>query len=462
MSDNETTVKARLGYARKFGWIAFELGLGVLVSLVLIDRMTQWWQGPSAYKVYVVGDFSPTGTAPRQVLRGLTEKMSALSMPLTIAGRPLRIEYKNDRGDDRLARQIAAALSRADDTLMVIGHFASTRTKLALPFYLQQADPPVPVILTTETNPDLLPPADLSEAEPYYPVFRLSPTDDQQAAQAAKFAMNEQKCHAFWVIEGEQNPVYSGYLARTFVQRVHAKKGRVVLWTNGSGAAPIVAYTELRKQAGIDCVFFTGDKESAQILLEQLTALDPHNVPQILLSDAAATADLRLAGGADDMVHVIHPLSAAEFSDRDRYRVYGEQAFALLEHLVESANETYEVELEHNSILHRLRTLLNIHRVADARLVVAAAMQRAVLTQTPFELTEGLNSVFRHNGTRDNARFKVWRIGHDGIAELPPTQPDRVATTAHPSQRANGAKLRATSAGRDGVTLSRLDLAGAE
>src|SRR5579885_1338974 len=98
---------------------------------------------------------------------------------LTLNGAAIQFEALNDLGEPSNAQRIAADLAARDNTLLVVGHISSTQTKQALPAYLQKARPPIPVILTTETNPHLLPPKISDEI--YYPVFRLSPTDDAQA-----------------------------------------------------------------------------------------------------------------------------------------------------------------------------------------------------------------------------------------------------------------------------------------
>lgn len=448
--------QSRFARARKIGWIGFEVILGVMVSLIVFDRVSLWWKGPASYKVYVVGDFGPNGPGvARQVLRGLSDRLSKAAVALAIDGRPVQVEARDDRGDERIARQIAKSLAAADDALMVIGHFASTRTKVALPFYLQVADPPVPVILTTETNPDLLPLAELEDDEPYYPVFRLSPTDDQQAAQAADHAI-EQACQTFWVVEGEQNPVYAKYLANSFVKRVQERQQRVVLWTSGSGAASIVAYSELRRRdVPIDCVFFTGDSASVRILIEQLVSIESERMPRLLLSDAAATDKLSIEARAGDPVHVIHPLSAAQYQKPDRYAIYGAEAFELLERLVEGANDTYERALQRRSILYWMRRMLNIHRVADARVAIGAAMQRAVLTQRPFELDGGRQCIFRHNGTRSDARFNIWQISRNGISDVPTR-----AAGARTEPPARNASLATGGSDRNGKTRMRGRRAG--
>src|SRR5262249_10059576 len=136
----------------------------------------------------------------------------------------VQLEQVDDLGEPTNAQRISEALAVTNDTLMVVGHVASTQTRAAIPAYLLKANPPVPLIMTTETNPNLLPPR--ASPQTYYPVFRLSPTDDDQAKKAVEFAMSK-GAKTFWVIEDPTNPVYANFLARKFVENVHERSGKV-------------------------------------------------------------------------------------------------------------------------------------------------------------------------------------------------------------------------------------------
>lgn len=121
-------------------------------------------------------------------------------------------EKMTDYGDPDRASSNADSLQRRSDVLMIVGPGSSTAAQRALPHYLQ-ANPPIPVILTMETNPALytLPARDEDRVPP---VFRLFPTDDNQAKVAANFIANQQ-AKSVWVVEDTSNPTYSQYLART-------------------------------------------------------------------------------------------------------------------------------------------------------------------------------------------------------------------------------------------------------
>jgi hypothetical protein len=154
--------------------------VGATVAVVIGARVTRIFAGPESYKVYVTGKLGA-----KDELKKLFEAVpDGLVSNLSIDTKPIKIEKLDDKGAPHYAEQIAREIAGRDDTLLVVGHALSTQTKTALPYYVggapQGAKPPIPVILTTETNPELLPHGVSEGLCP--PVMRLSPTDDEQAA----------------------------------------------------------------------------------------------------------------------------------------------------------------------------------------------------------------------------------------------------------------------------------------
>src|SRR5215472_12244733 len=128
--------------------------LSAILSLIIVARVTNWWTGPQSYRVYVVGSFNPSEETTQEVWQGFTQKGNPLG---TIDGVTVVADRENDAGNPKEATSVAAQLAERSDTLMVLGHVLSTQSKAALPFYLLHIEQPVTVILTTETNPELLP-----------------------------------------------------------------------------------------------------------------------------------------------------------------------------------------------------------------------------------------------------------------------------------------------------------------
>ncbi len=241
-------------------WLVFPL-IGGLLGAMLIGRIVDWVVGPKVYKVYVVGNFqadvlrntasdplSPASTAADDIWAAL----DALGSPGKLDGVPIEFARVPDSGDPVNAERISADLAGRSDCLLVVGHFSSTQTKAALPAYLRGVSPPVPVILTTETNPDLVPPR--AAATDYDPIFRLAPTDEDQARTAAAFA-TQRKANGLWAIQATSNSVYSSYLTSQFVDRALGESDAVVLWTDNT-LVPSIRMTESPK---VNWIFLLGD-----------------------------------------------------------------------------------------------------------------------------------------------------------------------------------------------------------
>src|SRR5437764_611976 len=167
------------------------------MGLVIITRLTGLFTGPDNYLIYFIGPLGGDNSLVK--MENIFRKAAAR----LIDGVPIKFEEIDDSGDPGIAQSIATRLASSSDTLMVVGHVLSSTTKEALPIYMK-ADPQIPVILTTETNPQILP----ARADPDqdFPVFRLSPTDDDQALSAYEFA-TAQYGQQFWVVEGSNNPL---------------------------------------------------------------------------------------------------------------------------------------------------------------------------------------------------------------------------------------------------------------
>ena len=375
-------------------WILLPL-LGALISAVIIGRLIDWVVGPGSYKIYVVGNIS--NPEPKAIADAFSGELPKIN------GTSVEIKELDDSGDPDIAERIASHLVTLNDTLFVVGHLQSTPTQKALPEYLEIANPPVPVILPTETNPNLLPPK--SEGN-YYPVFRLSPTDTNQAEKAAEFMLSK-GATAIWVVEDTSNPVYSRYLAREFVSQIHKKQSaKVLLWTTNQSIPPAYAVNDL----GINWVFFAGGWQNALILVRQLHTIPQTRKVNVLLSDGCVDSRLLDAGGSDvENVYLTHPLPPDVYN-QDHYAVYGKDAFQLVHQLLVDADQQFDQLAGKDArFAYPLRRLLGLRRVGDARRAISHVMESAVLNNRQFSLSTG-QAVFDGNSNRRNASFQVWQI----------------------------------------------------
>jgi branched-chain amino acid transport system substrate-binding protein len=411
--------------------------LGAVINWIVIDRLIARARGPDSYKIYVVGNLEREDSAAQQIYTELTAEGELK----TFDGTPIEVELKDDQGDPDQARQLATKIAAKNDTLMVIGHIGSTQTKAALPVYFT-ANPPVPVILTTETNPNLTPPKLLSTKR--FPLFRLSPNDDQQAKSAAKF-MQRVKAKAIWVVEDVDNPVYSSYLGSEFIRL--AQQGgnrRVLLLTDIMHVPSANAF----KALNIDWVFFAGDSDHAVVLVHQIQQMYGRISPRIgiLLTDASADQDLIREGDKDvEGVYLTYPMKAKQYQ-KSGFRIYGAMAHDVINYLI-ALSASSQPSL---GFAYEFRHLLGIRRVHDARRLLAAVIEDAQTTQARFVLTNPLiNEIslqFRvgdgdDDGTRadQHATFDVWQVCQGRFKEVPaePTAPLTPSCPAEPTATAD-------------------------
>lgn len=372
--------------------------ISTILGTMVIGRLIDWWVKPESYKVYLVGDFDNDDV--RKIWKGFDQQGA-----LELDGITIRLQKVDGKGTNTtVAERISSELADKKGTLMVVGHLYSTPTKAALPNYLH-ADPPIPVILPFETNPDLLPPK--IPEDTYYPVFRLSPTDERQAAMAADFAVKH-GAKAIWVVEDALNSVYSRDLAREFIKQVHERRSsRVLLWTRNEE----IPSADAVKALGIDWVFFAGHWSNGLILTRQVKEIwkgQPR--PSILLSDWCVDPALIEQGGADmDGAYFTHPMRADDFN-RIGYTFWGDHAYRLLRQLIQDTDSRFgELASRKGELGYYLRWVAGFHNVADARNALHAFMEESVNLNRTFDL-DGYRYTFTRDGTPVEPSFHVWQV----------------------------------------------------
>lgn len=401
-------------------WIVLPF-LTALVGAVIISRITNWYFGTYPYKIYVVGNMNDPFSVAKQINDGFTKEFEKRSQELkNFEGAALTVVQEDDRGDPTRARQIAEKIAGRPDTLMVIGHAASSQSKEALPVYMA-TEPPIPVILTTETNPDLVP-AKIRKHK-FRPVFRLLPTDKVQARAAADFIEDQAGASgkSIWVVQdlsGIGNHVYSSYLADEFVKDVHGGPIKVVLWSDNLSPPSPSAISDLN----IGWVFFPGGWRPALVLIRELRriyAANKDQMPRILLSDASAEQQLIAAGGPEvDGVFLTYPMKVDEKGSDNS--VYGKNAARVIKGLIDDDNNSAdfdEVADQCRTIGYHFRSIMGIRRVRDARCVLSALMQEAEEDRRPFQLSKEKKIAFGvdedgEDGVRVDADavFSVWQV----------------------------------------------------
>lgn len=405
---NETNVGKQGRLRRIWAWLAHRKLMGAMGGVTLsivtyyVIKVIERARAPDSYKIYVVADFRQL--TKRQIWDALSSHKEQLP---SFGGVKVELIKEDDRGDPVDAKRISEMIAARDDVLLVVGHMASTQTNEALPAYFEKAIPAIPVILVTETNPNLLPkpPSDDS----FFPVFRLAPTDEKQAEIAANFAL-EKGASSFWVVQDiRYNDLYSRYLAEKFTEEVQAKSGKVVLWSTNDSVPSVDAIRSLK----IDCVFFPGLWQNALILVQQVKAMSQlGKKPMIILTNSSVSPSL-LKQGANDVegVFLTYPMTARVYAEKGS-AVYGNETFMVLEELLEVGNAHF-ADLAHKDggVAYALRRIFRVKSVTDARRVLSAEMEKAVRDQQKFTLEEGVEAQFgAPEGARRDATFYVWKV----------------------------------------------------
>ena len=395
-----------LAFVRRNAWKFIAVPLVIFSVELTYDRILDWLQGPTEYRIYLVGALQDPTTM--QIHDGFRDHWERSSQQLD--GVPVTILARNDGDDLGEVERVANTIAQSEDILVVIGHGSSSNSKTALVEYMAQT-PMIPVLLLTETNPDLMPRICDSSPDPC-PVLRLAPTDEDQAKTAVEFALaNGWK--NFAVIRDSQNPVYSTYLSNEIVKEMHRSNGSVLLWTTDSSVSSPLYFERLE----LDCVFYVGDHHKALVLIRQIK--QHYNrvgfqSPRFILSDSAADVELpRLGGDMLDGVYLTHPRSANEIGDPSvGFRALGRDTAWLLDRLLGRANEILSGE---SGISATLKRWLSIRSAESARQALAQSMAQ-------YEFNPGSPSrkeyQFDRKGNLTGARFHVWVVNRERFDEV--------------------------------------------
>jgi hypothetical protein len=388
-----------------------------VVGIVLLDPLKAWWLGPKTYKIYFVGKLEDPEI--KRVFLGV--KQESDSVKLKIEDVEIELEREDDKGDGDTAKKIAADLIHRPDTLLVIGHVLSEETIKALPIYMKSA-PPVPVIATTETYPDLAQeiPACTSQPTPeaYCPFLQMSPSDIDQAKRAVDFAVSKGKKSFLIASEiNDENKAYSSSLKKYYRQFLEARRYKK------SGLQPPTFIDVLRqhvpdinsiKAADPDCVLYAGELDSAIPLLKALkSAYDPAKIPMVILSDSSVNEEL-VSNRYPELLgaYATYQLSDTEY--RAPVNIYGRDAFSIVSSLVKGANEQLQTS---GGWKYYIRRALQMHRASDVRRALTAVMlQRELAAQSYFGATSTEYAFSGHK--RSNGSFHVWQVTEKGIIDL--------------------------------------------
>jgi hypothetical protein len=415
---------------RKFThWIKEKALIPVLVfvvGIVVLDPIKEWWGGPHAYKIYLVGKQQQNKEIAK-IFSGF--KLGSKLDSLKVDDVDVVVE---EIDDDKNAADVAKELAARGDTLLIVGHVYSQRTIDALPVYMQ-VDPPIPLIATKETNPDLLRqvPA-CAKGISDCPLMQMSPNDDEQASDAVDFALkkltaqNQAMSRRFLIVKQDndsENKSYVDYLTNRYQSLLarpeYTQQGAVLVGTvNITDANSYVQIITTAQTLKPDCLLFVGQFPSAQQFLaafqEPSKALSPQ--PIVILSDAAINPGILDKGfGTATNIYATYALSSSQYTEPDS--ILGRDAYAIVRELVKDVGPHRPILLG-TTWKYKLRRLLQMHRVTDARRALDAVMIAEVKASRIFVGPTNNEYRFVSPYRREGAKFHVWNIQDRKIVDV--------------------------------------------
>lgn len=178
-----------------------------------------------------------------------------------IAGRPLRLVFADDSGQDSVAVRVAQTFVDRNQVVAVVGHLSSGTTLSAIGVYAGARNP-IPLISPSASSPDL------SGLSPW--MFRICPSDLAHGTQLARFARERLGAVRAAVIY--TNDDYGRGVGRTFRREFQRLGGTVLdddpyLVTEGS---PEPFVTRLRRAGGPDVLVLATQRVEAEAVLREL------------------------------------------------------------------------------------------------------------------------------------------------------------------------------------------------
>jgi len=417
-------VKAPISFVSK------NIILSIIIALAA-SFLLFYLKGPGDYVVYVVGDFSKDDKFSHDIYKGLIN--SCKEPKLTFDKHEIRIEKVNDKGIEEKAIDIAEKIVNRNDAIMIVGHMLSSTTKAAIKTY-QERKPPIPMILPTETHPGLYQEDDFRKG--FSPVYRLAPSDDDQAEIIAKLIANS-GAQNVWIASDEKNKVYSNYLTEQILsQSIFTKMLEIHQTRTVNIVHPMDEelkfreeedwFTNLKKLKNkneyIESFIYVGDTDGALFMLKGLREIcNPSNCTRILSDFAAKNKLINVDHNIDlNGVLLLHTLPANKIKytpnddstseDPIGYEIFGHDACVILRALIKDADSQYDALQDWGTSFKRF---IWTKKIDSVRASISREMEKRVLKRRPFEdvLLDAAGSyTFDYLGRRERAKFHVWVI----------------------------------------------------
>jgi hypothetical protein len=412
---------AKLG---KFTWTSIIIPFGtVIIGIVIFRPLERWWEGPEKYVIYLVGDRNDSEA--QKIFTSVLSQV-ALTKP-RFDGRDIEVVQEDDKADFNLAVSKAKEISLDPRTLLVVGHVSGDRTIRTLPEYMR-AEPKILVITTRESTPKLLEQIQFCEqGNLYCPLIPLSPTDDVQAANIVTFAQqNGRKKLLILAEKDETHQSYTDYLSGELADliRHHQTNLEYVSTEAITGTVSFDNALSVLDREKPDCLIFVGTAQTllnfSDRLADHLDAqkVAPADRPMLIASDGAVSEMLWQTPTKGYPLYVTHQLSSDQYKEGSTRHVYGVDAVAIINQLIEEVGEKPKFdEFRELGFLPSIRHIINMHRVTDARMLLTKKMEEHGNGAGFYTGLNGRRYEYHDRYTRFEGYFHVWHIEGRQVAE---------------------------------------------
>jgi hypothetical protein len=275
----------------EIGWAAL-FGLAVAIGIALYQHFVP---GPRFYSVQLIQLECSDGRCDSKSNQKLFEEIAkAFGRRHRIQGVPVVLQWNeipNDAGESDVDLTKKEAKSLKDDRtrnpILAISQLDSEPLEKALPVLLEETQPPIPVLATSETDDNLLRECrtwSCSGDSGFAPLLQLPPTNREQADAAVRYAKQNSLKTFSIVIE---DPPFSSVYAKSMSASLQAS-----IEQRGDSVPEPQLLSKFRASSdkNVDCIFYVGGLTHARELLTDLQRKGSRAM--VILSDTAVQAKI--------------------------------------------------------------------------------------------------------------------------------------------------------------------------
>ena len=311
------------------------------------------------YVAVIMSPNSPLSSVSKKFLEGLHAKENGRSFLSGANGIKVPIVEFDDLDNVVDAERYAQKLLNDQNCVLVIGNSSSTLTAVSLDVFMRQSQTAPSLIMPIATADELLIRA---KAAGYDAILRMPPPDKDQAELIVKLALKVGTASAARKGQGSRqqvalygdgaNSVYSSNLLRLVAEKSRAR-GIGVLTEDLLGVQHSI-YSSLaawNKLAAPSVVIYLGNTHQALLLCDQLRGLG--KTMPIVFSDGCMTEEmLQYMRTFPNECFITSPLSLKGINGKGEeraltYQPYGEDAFVLIEKILQSVPSVSRAEIAH-------------------------------------------------------------------------------------------------------------------